>query len=137
MSATPPASSPHYAYDQYWARHNRRISVLRSVGHVLGYVVGLSLAVALAALFVASVIDVAQPKVWGTFTERDCEPQPRGTCRPIGSWVSDDGSMTKRDVYLDGWADAGGTTPASYRPEGQSVGRHQPRNPQAIPARSR
>ena len=48
-----------------------------------------------------------QPVVWGTFTQERCEPATVGThrnCRSLGDSVSDDGSIVKKGIYLDGWA---------------------------------
>ncbi|WP_144782971.1 hypothetical protein [Microbacterium sp. BH-3-3-3] len=72
--------------------------------------------VALVLLLAASIADPGQPLIWGTFTETGCEPRPRGGCRPVGTWTSDDGSLVQYDVYLDGWMDENGTTRASYQP---------------------
>ncbi|MGU3643417.1 hypothetical protein ACLBXX_00495 [Microbacterium sp. C23T] len=110
------APDPHAAYDLYMERQRRWGARWRRLGQVLGYVLGGCLAVIVAALFVASVLDLAQPRIWGTFTQTDCEPRPRGDCRPVGTWVSDDGDIVKREVYLDGWTDDTGTTRASYQP---------------------
>lgn len=67
---------------------------------------------------IANVIDEREETYWGVFTEHYCEPMPRGGCRSIGSWVSDDGRIVKHDVFLDGGVDPGGTIRAGYRPDG-------------------
>lgn len=38
---------------------------------------------------------VAEPALWGTFAEQDCEPKLRGGCSSIGTWTSDDGGVVK------------------------------------------
>ncbi|WP_301114419.1 hypothetical protein [Microbacterium sp.] len=111
-----PAPSPHAAYDRHMARQRRWGAWWRRFGQIVSYIVGGGLAVVLAALLIASVIDLGQPRIWGTFTQTDCEPRPRGGCRPVGTWVSDDEAIVKHDVYLDGWTDETGTTRASYQP---------------------
>ncbi len=73
---------------------------------------------ALVALTIVSTADLRQPVYWGTFTESDCEPKSRGGCRSIGIWVSDDQTIVKEQIYLDGWVEADGTVRAAYRPTG-------------------
>ncbi|MEV7756411.1 hypothetical protein AB0O16_01635 [Microbacterium sp. NPDC089180] len=80
------------------------------------YAFGGLLAAVLLLLLIATVIDLGQPRMWGTFTQTDCEQRPRGGCRPIGMWVSDDGRTILHDVFLDGWPGDGGITRASYQP---------------------
>lgn len=110
------APSPHAAYDRYTERQRRWGVWWRRFGQLAFYVIGSGLSLVLAVLFVAGVLDLGQTRIWGTFTQTDREPRPRGGCRPVGTWVSDDGNIVKRDIYLDGWADGTGTTPASYQP---------------------
>lgn len=107
---------PHAAYDRDMARRKRWAGWWRRLGQVTAYVIGLVLAVALAVLLVVSVIDLGKPRIWGTFTETGCETRPRGGCRPLGVWVSDDRAIVVRDVYLNGWTEEDGTTRASYQP---------------------
>jgi hypothetical protein len=109
--------SPHAAYDRYMRNQRRLGAWLRSVGGVAFYVFAVLMALVLAWLTVAGIVDLGQPRQWGTFTQTDCEPRPRGGCRPVGIWVRDDGQLVKRDVYLDGWPDESGSTRASYQPD--------------------
>ncbi|WP_141933416.1 hypothetical protein [Microbacterium sp. SLBN-146] len=108
--------SPHAEYDRYMERQNRRRAWWRRFGQLAFYVIGSGLALVFAALLVAGVLDLGQPRIWGTFTQTDCEPRWRGGCRPVGTWVSDDGNIVKSGVYLDGWTDDTGTARAGYQP---------------------
>lgn len=110
------ASSPHAAYDRYIARMKRWGDGLRGFGRVATALILGVLAVVLVALLVVSVLDLRQPVIWGTFTQTDCEPRPRGGCRAIGTWVSDDGTIVRRGVALDGWPEDDGTSRAGYQP---------------------
>jgi len=107
---------PHAAYDRDMARRERWTAWWRRLGQITAYVIGVVLAAALAVILVVSIIDLGQPRIWGTFTQTDCETRPRGGCRPLGVWVSDDRAIVVRDVYLNGWIDDNGTTRASYQP---------------------
>lgn len=107
---------PHAAYDRFMTRQSRWAAWWRRFGQIAFYVLGGVLAVTFAVLLVVGVIDLGQPKIWGTFTQTDCEPRPRGGCRPIGTWVSDDRDVVRHEVYLDGWAEGSGTVRASYQP---------------------
>lgn len=113
--ATPPPS-PHAEYDRWIERRERWGAWWRRFGQIAFYVVGGILAMAFAALLVASLIDSAQPRIWGTFTQTGCEERFRGGCRPFGTWVSDDETIVLHDVYLDGWTDESGTARAGYQP---------------------
>ena len=63
---------------------------------------------------------------WGTYTETQCVPDEgpnphnglQSACRSEGTWVSDDGSIVKRGIFLDGGVDPGGSVRASYQPGG-------------------
>ena len=88
-----------------------------AVGRIIFYLVAAAIGAGLASLTVASIVDLGQPRQWGTFTETDCEPTLRGGCRSIGTWVSDDKTLFKHDVYLDGRPDEGGSARASYQPD--------------------
>lgn len=112
----PTPTNPHAEYDRYMARSRRRGTWWRRFGQIAGYIIGGALAVVLALITVVGVIDLGQPRIWGTFHQTDCEPKARGGCRPLGIWVSDDGATVKRDVYLDGWTDDDGAVRASYQP---------------------
>lgn len=111
-----PASSPHAAYDRYIARMERWGDWWRGFGRVLTAIVLGALGVVLVVLLVVSALDLRQTVIWGTFTQTDCEPRPRGSCRAIGTWVSDDGTVVRRGVALDGWPDDDGTSRAGYQP---------------------
>ena len=115
-----PASvaSPHDEYDKWVKRQACRSEMLGRIGQILFYVFSTLITAAFALFLFANAVDLREPRIWGTFTQEDCEPKPRGGCRPIGTWVSDDGSIVKRDVYLDGGTGPTGTTPASYQPTG-------------------
>ena len=111
------AESPHAGYDRYMLQQRRIGRWWRAGGRVLFYLVAAAMTLMLACLTVASIADLAQPRQWGTFTQTDCEPRPRGGCREVGTWIGDDGTLIKRDVYLDGWTEEGGSTRASYQPD--------------------
>lgn len=70
-------------------------------------------------LAVGAVADAAtnQPVYWGTFVQEDCLPAYR-ECRSIGRWASDDGSLAKEHIYLDGHPGSDGRARASFQPEG-------------------
>jgi hypothetical protein len=75
------------------------------------------------AFVVMGVIAVAgrdRPVYRGTFTETStaCEPGPRGSCTSSGRWVSDDETIVKDGVTLDGFVDRGRSVRASYQPGG-------------------
>ncbi|MBB3157160.1 hypothetical protein FHS07_000844 [Microbacterium proteolyticum] len=109
-------ATPHAAYDRDIARRERWGDWWRGFGRVASALIVGALAVVLVVLLVISVLDLRQPVIWGTFTQTDCEPRPRGGCRAIGTWVSDDGDLVRHDVYLDGWPEDDGTSRASYQP---------------------
>ena len=111
-----PAPSPHAEYDRWIARRERWGAWWRRFGQIAFCVFGGIMAVAFAALLVASLIDLGQPRIWGTFTQTGCEDAGRRGCRPYGTWVSDDRTTTLPDVYLDGWTDGSGPVRASYQP---------------------
>lgn len=114
----PDPTSPHAEYDQYVARSERRAAWWRRAGRIAFYVFGAALALIFAWLTVAATIDLGEPRYWGTYTQTDCEPRVRGGCRSVGVWVSDDRSIVKSDVYLDGWPNPDGGVRASYQPTG-------------------
>lgn len=70
-------------------------------------------------LVVASVLDADEPSYLGTFTEEACiDPGIRRSCRSVGTWVSDDRTVRKLDVFLDGWVGPDGVVRATYTPTG-------------------
>lgn len=87
------------------------------------FAAGQALTVAvLAVLFVGAGVDDlknrAEPVYWGTFTQRGCVPENGwDECRLVGDWESDDGTLVKRDIYLDG-DPLTGSVSASFRPIG-------------------
>ncbi len=91
---------------------------LQRVGRIAFYALASLLLCILAGLGVTGAIDSTQPVRWGTFTEESCESRARGGCRSLGTWVSDDGTITRREVYLDGRTEPGGIVRAGYRPAG-------------------
>jgi hypothetical protein len=70
-----------------------------------------------AFLGVASAIDAKEPVYWGTFTQTHCDWARYG-CRSFGTWVSDDGTITKLEISLDGDPGPDGTVRADYQPSG-------------------
>lgn len=90
----------------------------RRIGQLGFYAFTVAFAALLAVLLVVGVLDNAEPRIWGTFIQTDCWSGWRGGCRPLGTWISDDGDIIKHAVYLDGWPDGTGTARASYRPTG-------------------
>jgi hypothetical protein len=70
-----------------------------------------------AVLGVWGILSVGEPILWVTFTQERCEPARYG-CQSIGIWVSDDGTIRKHDVALDGTPGPDGNVRASYRPTG-------------------
>lgn len=80
----------------------------------------------LAVLFAGVGVDdpknQAAPIHGGTFTRHGCSPPDvdGDYCRAVGDWVSDDGALIKRDVYLNGDADTASVR-ASFRPTGHPM----------------
>lgn len=89
----------------------------RVFGQVTAYVVIGAFAAVFIALAVINTIDAQEPVIWGTFTEEYCQETRRG-CSSIGTWVSDDQTVTKTDIRLDGWVEPGGAIRAAYQPTG-------------------
>ncbi|TAL40481.1 MAG: hypothetical protein EPN91_13030 [Salinibacterium sp.] len=89
-------------------------------GQVLFYAVMGFLFCVMVIVRVLSALDSGEPTYWGTYTEKSCEPRPglKGGCRSFGTWTSDDGTITKIEIALDGYPDQDGTIRASYRPKG-------------------
>jgi len=76
--------------------------------------------VAFVVMGVIGVVGRDRPVYWGTFTESSttCDPGPRGACTIIGRWVSDDGTITRDPISLDGSVEPGRSVRASYQPGG-------------------
>lgn len=91
----------------------------RKAGHALFYLTMAVCTLVGIGVGMASAQDArdGQPVVWGTFTEQDCEPVYRG-CRSVGTWVSDDRTMVKERIYLDGSPGSDGTVRASFQADG-------------------
>lgn len=66
---------------------------------------------------VAQAVAASEAVYWGTFTAERCEPSRFG-CSNIGTWVSDDGTLRKVGVRLDGAIEPVGSVRAVYRPTG-------------------
>jgi hypothetical protein len=94
------------------------VSVARQVGRVVFCVVmGTCFAVALV-LGIGWATSASAPTYWGTFTEHSCTTPSRLGCQSVGTWVSDDGSITRTNIAFDGSLHADGVARASYRPTG-------------------
>lgn len=93
---------------------------LRATGHAAFYLVMVVVVIVFIVIGVVQVLDRDQPTYWGTFTEKSttCDPGPRGPCTQTGTWVSDDGSIVKVGIILDGSVEQGRSVRASYRPGG-------------------
>jgi hypothetical protein len=92
------------------------LAVARALGHGVFYAVMGILFVVAAILGIGADVDVHEPTYWGTFTEHSCQPSRYG-CEPVGTWVSDDGSIVKTHIQLDAIGSVG-TSRASYTPTG-------------------
>ncbi|MFS3127969.1 hypothetical protein ACLM5J_06155 [Nocardioides sp. Bht2] len=71
---------------------------------------------------IVGIVELGRPVHWGTFTEEstDCPSgleKNRG-CTRTGRWVSDDGTIVKENIKLDGTVDPGESVRAGYRPGG-------------------
>jgi hypothetical protein len=92
--------------------------VALSVLHGIYYaIMGILFAVMLV-LGIGAAVDGVQRTYWGTFTQHSCELGARGSCEPVGTWVSDRGNIVKRQIQLDGFVGSDGTVRASYTPTG-------------------
>lgn len=91
---------------------------VRIAGQALFMVVMGALLVCAVILGIDAASTADEPIVWGTFQETDCEQRAKGGCRSIGTWTSDDGTIRKTNVKLDGWPESDGSVRASYRPHG-------------------
>lgn len=93
---------------------------LRIAGRATFYVIMTICFVAFVVMGVISWTGRDRPIYWGTFTEvsTTCDWGPRGTCTSTGRWVSDDGTIVKDGITLDGSTDRGEKVRASYQPGG-------------------
>jgi hypothetical protein len=97
-----------------WAR-------LRRTGHVPFYVTMGAICAVVLAIGLTTFADRDRPTYWGTFSETSttCGPSaPRRACIITGRWVSDDGTMVKVDITLDGSVGQVQSVRAAYRPGG-------------------
>jgi hypothetical protein len=78
---------------------------------------GVVLAVSLV-LAIGNTISGIQPTYWGTFTKSGCDFDVRSGCLPVGTWTSDDGSIERKNIHLDGTVGQGGAVRAAYTPTG-------------------
>lgn len=104
-----------------WQRSSQGMARLRGYGQV-AVVVFFGL-IGLFCVGVAAVAwhDNSQPVTWGRFTETStvCDGWGRGrTCTISGDWISDDGSISRRSVQLNGDVEPGETVAAGYRASG-------------------
>lgn len=99
---------------------SRLCATARRVGRVTAVTAMAMIALGFASMGVMDLVDKDQPISWGTYTELECEPPEFGwgECRSVGNWVSDDGSIVRDRIYLDGEVRPGGTVRASFRPQG-------------------
>jgi hypothetical protein len=88
------------------------------VGNILYCVIFGVLVVIGLILGVGSASSAAQRTYWGTFTQHSCEAGFRGRCEGVGTWVSDNGSIVKKSIQLDGDVNSDGTVRASFTPKG-------------------
>jgi hypothetical protein len=92
---------------------------LRATGHALFYATMGGVCVAFIVMGVIAVAGRDRPVYWGTFTETSTTCSgPRGSCTNSGRWVSDDGTIVKDGVTLDGFVERGRSVRASYQPGG-------------------
>lgn len=94
---------------------------VRAAGHGLFYATMGGVFLVLLVIGLITFADRDLPTYWGAFTETSttCDPPgPRSTCLSKGTWVSDDGSIVKDDINLDGSVGQGETVRAAYHPGG-------------------
>ena len=99
-------------------RDGRFLGALLPVLHVAYYAIMGLLFVVMLVIGIGAAVNGAQPTYWGTFTKHSCESGYRGRCEPVGTWVSDGGSIVQRHIQLDGFVGSDGTVRASYTPTG-------------------
>jgi hypothetical protein len=95
---------------------------LRATGHALFYASMAGVCIAFIVIGVIAVAGRDRPVYWGTFTETatTCSGL-RGACTNTGRWVSNDGTIVKDRVTLDGFVERGRSVRASYQP-GSPIG---------------
>lgn len=92
---------------------------LRATGHALFYAIMAGVCIALIVMGVLAVANRDRPVHWGTFTETSTTCSGlRGACTNSGRWVSDDGTIVKDRVMLDGFVERGHSVRARYQPGG-------------------
>jgi len=92
---------------------------LRATGHALFYASMAGVCIALIVIGLMTFADRGRPAYWGTFTETSTTCSGlRGACTNSGRWVSDDGTIVKDRVTLDGIVERARSVRASYQPGG-------------------
>ncbi|HEY4269236.1 MAG TPA: hypothetical protein VGM94_13695 [Galbitalea sp.] len=95
----------------------RRRGALKMAGNIAYCVFFGLLFIVSLLLGISSAFSATQRSYSGTFTQHSCESGYRGRCESVGTWVSDNGSMVKKNVQLDGDVNSDGTAPATYTPK--------------------
>lgn len=93
---------------------------LTAIAHGLFLAFAGAVCLFLAWVGITNALNFSRPTYWGTFTETSttCQPEPKGQCLITGHWVSDDGTIVKEGVILDGSVAPRGSIRASYHPGG-------------------
>ena len=92
---------------------------LRAAGHALFYAITAGACIAFIMIGIIQFLGRDRPVYWGTFTETSTTCSGlHGECTNSGRWVSDDGTMVKHGVTLDGFVERGRSVRASYQPDG-------------------
>ena len=92
---------------------------LRATGHALFYASMAGVCIAFIVIGVIAVAGRDRPVYWGTFTETSTTCSgPRRACTNTGRWVSNDATIVKDRVTLDGFVERGRSVRANYQPGG-------------------
>jgi hypothetical protein len=91
--------------------------VVSAVGYAIFFLVMGIVFCIVAVLGVGYAVNAHEPTYWGTFTADGCVPSGKG-CQSVGTWVSDDKSMVKKHIALDGLMGSDDSVRASYTPTG-------------------
>lgn len=92
-----------------------------AAGHGVFYVVMVVCFVVFVTIGCVVLVERDRPWQWGTFTETSttCDRMGRRTtCESTGRWVSDDATIVKGSVRLDGSVGPGASVRAAFRPGG-------------------
>lgn len=96
----------------------RRRDAFTVIGNILYCgLFGVLLVISLT-LAVGTATSATERSYWGTFTQHSCESSFRGRCEGVGTWVTDNGSIVKKNIQLDGDANSDGSVRALYTPTG-------------------